>query len=49
MRESRTYGSARGGRGNPVPYRYRCYADTYLGAETSDPCDDALIPLSVQF
>jgi hypothetical protein len=22
MRESRTSGSARGGRGNPVPYRY---------------------------
>jgi hypothetical protein len=28
-----------------------CMADKlrYLGAETSDPCDDALIPLSVQF
>ena len=24
-------------------------ARRYLGAETSDPCDDALIPLSVQF
>jgi hypothetical protein len=23
VRESRTPGSARGGRGNPVPYRYR--------------------------
>jgi hypothetical protein len=30
MRESRTYGSARGGRGNPVPYRYRCYSDPFL-------------------
>ena len=26
MRESRTSGSLRGGRGNPVPYRYICSA-----------------------
>ena len=32
-----------------VGFLFRCYADPYLGAETSDPCDDALIPLSVQF
>ena len=37
MRESRTYGSARGGRGNPVPYRYRCYSDPYMSS-----CDDQL-------
>ena len=26
MRESRTSGSVRGGRGNPVPYRYKAAA-----------------------
>ncbi len=26
MRESRLYGSVRGDRGNPVPYRDRCYS-----------------------
>jgi hypothetical protein len=37
VRESRTPGSARGGRGNPVPYRYRSQA----GWRVHVSCDDA--------
>ena len=43
MRESRTSGSLRGGRGNPVPYRYISVLRTHVGLLALRRCTEARI------